>query len=152
MQISVWFASKNKLTFHVAKIRRTIENSMYYNAPEFVIRLAKVLRANQTQAEKEIWKIIGARQIMGLHFRRQHPVNMYVADFYCHSIKLAIEIDGEIHRKREKRENDLNREAELERFGITVIRFSNKEVFKDIYNVKMQIEKVCRGLIREGSL
>ena len=115
----------------MAKIARTIENAMYYNAPEFIIRLAKDLRANQTRAEIELWKIVGAKLIMGLHFRRQHPVNMYIADFYCHAIKLAIEIDGDIHRKIEKQENDLNRTAEFKRLGLTVVRFSNEEVFED---------------------
>jgi very-short-patch-repair endonuclease len=135
----------------MSKIGRTIENKMYYNAPEFIIRLAKDLRAKQTQAEKELWEIIGAKKIMGLHFRRQQPVNMYITDFYCHSIRLAIEIDGEIHRKTEKHRNDLNRTAEFERFGITVIRFSNKEVLDDINMVKIQIDRVCRELMQARS-
>jgi len=139
-------------TCNMIKIRKTIESTMYYNAPEFIIRLAKDLRANQTRAEIELWKIIGAKQIIGLHFRRQHPVNMYIVDFYCHSIRLAIEIDGEIHNKKEKHENDLNRTAELERFDITVIRFSNKEIFDHIGMVKMRIERVCRVLLQKRSL
>jgi very-short-patch-repair endonuclease len=136
----------------MARFTKTIENTMYYNAPEFIIRLAKDLRANQTVAEIELWKIIGAKQIMGLHFRRQHPINMYIVDFYCHSIRLAIEIDGEIHRKKERQENDLNRTAELEKFDITVIRFSNKDVFDNIKRVKMQIERVCWVLLQQRSL
>jgi very-short-patch-repair endonuclease len=136
----------------MARFTKTIENTMYYNAPEFIIRLAKDLRANQTVAEIELWKIIGAKQIMGLHFRRQHPINMYIVDFYCHSIRLAIEIDGEIHRKKERQENDLNRTAELEKFDITVIRFSKKDVFDNIKRVKMQIERVCWVLLQQRSL
>jgi very-short-patch-repair endonuclease len=136
----------------MTKITRTIENTMYYNAPEFILRLAKELRANQTKAEKELWNIIGAKKVMGLHFRRQHPINMYIADFYCHTIRLVIEIDGGIHKKREKHENDLNRTAELERFGITVIRFSNNDVFNNIEMVKIRIERDCKDLIKEQRL
>ncbi len=57
-------------------VKKTLEHTMYYNAPEFIIRLAKDLRANQTKAEIELWKVVVAKKIMGLHFRRQHAVNM----------------------------------------------------------------------------
>jgi very-short-patch-repair endonuclease len=73
---------------------------MYYNAPDFIIRLAKDLRNNQTEAEKEIWKVIGEKKLLGFHFRRQHPANMFIVDFYYHTIRLAI--DGEIHNNEEK--------------------------------------------------
>ena len=135
----------------MTKITRTIGNTMYYNAPEFILRLAKELRSNQTKAEKELWNILGAKKMMGLHFRRQHPINMYIVDFYCHTIRLAIEIDGGIHKKREKHENDLNRTAELERFDITVIRFSNNDVINNIEMVKIRIESDCRDLIQKMS-
>lgn len=131
------------------KIRKTVEYKMYFNAPEYIFRLAKDLRANQTDSEKELWKIIGSKKILGLHFRRQHPVNIYIVDFYCHEIKLAIEVDGEIHSKKEKHENDLNRTAELERLGIKVIRFTNKDIFGDFEWVKMQIVKFCEELVEE---
>ncbi len=133
----------------MAKLSGTIQNTMYYNAPEFIIRLAKDLRANQTTAEKELWKIIAGKQLWGLHFRRQHNIGLYIADFYCHSIRLAIEIDGEIHNKKEKYQSDLNRTAELERLGITVIRFTNRNVFENITGIKTQIECVCQTLIAE---
>ncbi|WP_235954647.1 endonuclease domain-containing protein [Cyclobacterium salsum] len=47
-----------------------------------------------------------ARQINGLHFRRQHPISKYIVDFYCHTIQLVIELDGEIHQKRDQKERD----------------------------------------------
>ncbi len=121
---------------------------MFYNAPEFIIRRARELRARQTPAEIEFWKIIGAKKLMGLHFRRQHPIYIYIADFYCHSLRLVIEIDGEIHDEKDKYESDLNRTAELERFGITVIRFMNKEIFGNREMVKMRLEEVCQELLR----
>ena len=83
----------------MAKVGKTRENAMYYGASPLIIKRAKELRQIQTPAEVRLWQILEAKQIYGLHFRRQHPVGKYIVDFYCHSIKLAIEIDGKIHNQ-----------------------------------------------------
>ena len=81
----------------------------------------------------------------GLRFKAQHPIDIFIADFYCHALKLVIEIDGEIHHSNDQKEYDINREAELERFGIKVIRFTNMEVEQDIEKVRREIEKICQN-------
>lgn len=80
-----------------------------------------------THEESIIWGYLAGNQL-GVKFRRQHPVFLYVADFYCHSIKLVIEIDGGIYNKPDAKINDEKRQTEIESFGIKVIRFTNEQV------------------------
>ncbi len=72
------------------------------------------------------------RNQLGVRFKRQHPIWMYIADFYCHEIKLVIEVDGSIHMVKDVMENDLVRQEDFTSFGIKVIRFTNKEIRSDI--------------------
>jgi very-short-patch-repair endonuclease len=128
-------------------VRKTKENLMYYGASDLIIRRAKELRKKQTSSEIKIWKILGAKKMCGLSFRRQHPINRYIADFYCHSIKLVIEIDGNVHDLSEKKESDTNRTAELHRFGIVIIRFRNDQINDSLEEIKKSLENTCNELI-----
>mgnify|MGYP001160336182 CR=1 FL=1 len=76
---------------------------------------------------------------LGVRFKAQYPIERFIADFYCHKAKLVIEVDGEIHDYQQ--EYDLGREAEIEKYGIRVIRFTNKEIFDNLNNV-MEIIKL----------
>jgi very-short-patch-repair endonuclease len=79
------------------KRNRTIDAEFFYGAtPEIFLRAAE-LRRNMTNAEKLLWQELRSKKILNLTFRRQHPVNMFIADFYCHKARLVIEIDGSIH-------------------------------------------------------
>jgi len=93
-----------------------------------------------TKAEKTLWNELKNRKLMGLKFRRQHPIHIYIADFFCHEKKLIIEVDGGIHEETERKENDLNRSAELDRLGISVIRFSNDQVLNHLDRVLVEIK------------
>ena len=121
--------------------------NMFFNANPDLFEKAKDLRKNMTPAELKLWEYIKDNQILGLRFRRQHPIDIFIADFYCHQIKLVIELDGGIHTKPENREYDENRTAELERLGIAVIRFKNEEVMENIERVVSQLNKVCEELL-----
>lgn len=103
------------------------------------------MRGEMTTAEKSIWNLLSSKKMCGLRFKAQHPIDIFIADFYCHALKLVIEIDGEIHNSEERKEYDINKEAELDRFGIKVIRFTNKEVENDIEKVRKEIEKACQN-------
>lgn len=81
--------------------------------------------------------------MLGLRFKPQHPVDIFIADFYCHPLKLVIEIDGGIHKSIDQREYDIGREAELEHWGIIVIRFTNEEVENNITLIQNKIERIC---------
>ena len=113
---------------------------MFYNAKRNIFKNASELRKNMTVAEKQLWSRLNGSQL-GVRFKRQHPIDIFIADFYCHKYKLVVEVDGEYHNDEDQLEYDEGRTAELERFGITVIRFTNDEVMEDIDWVVMEIEK-----------
>jgi very-short-patch-repair endonuclease len=100
-----------------------------FGASKEMIRKAKSLRRKQTLSEERLWKILRNGNINGLRFRRQHPLSFYIVDFYCHEIKLVIEVDGDIHRKEEVKKRDEIREAYIRNFGVCVMRFSNEDVY-----------------------
>ena len=100
-------------------------------------KLCRELRVNQTESEKILWGRIRNRQLLGKKFLRQHPIffdltskeTFYIADFYCHELKLVIEIDGEIHKFRRK--NDSERDRALNHLGMNVIRIASEKVMKN---------------------
>jgi len=101
------------------------------------------LRANMTLAEKRLWERINKRQIKGFRFCRQKPLGAFIVDFYCHKAKLVIEIDGEIHLKEDIKRDDQNKDEYFKNIGLTVLRFTNKEVFTKIERV---IENITNAL------
>ncbi|OWK69833.1 hypothetical protein CBW18_14565 [Pedobacter sp. AJM] len=102
---------------------------MFYGASSIIFENAKKLRNKVTDAEKILWEHLKEKKL-GVKFRRQHPISSFIADFYCHEKKLIIELDGSIHNIKEIFENDLERQAAIEAFGIKVIRFKNQEIYK----------------------
>ena len=97
---------------------------MFEGASNLIFENAKQLRKNMTNAEIALWIHLKGG-INGLKFRRQHPIGFYIADFFCHKVKLIIEIDGSIHNNIEVKEVDEKRQAELESWGYIIIRFTN---------------------------
>ena len=93
------------------------------------------LRRNLTDAEAKLWAELRGRKIQGYKFRRQHPIEDYVADFACLSAKLVIEIDGATHSTEEELAYDRKRTELLQGLGWRVIRFTNDEVFTDVDGV-----------------
>jgi very-short-patch-repair endonuclease len=91
---------------------------IYFNAKKETVELAKELRKNMTPAEEFLWGKLRNRQFLGLKFRRQHPVEIFVVDFICIENYLVVEVDGEIHQTPEQREWDENRSAEIEKIWI----------------------------------
>ena len=109
-------------------------------SPEIFAR-AKELRKNMTPAEKLLWQRLRNYQLDGFYFRRQHPIKYFIADFYCAKADLIVELDGGVHNSPDNKEWDINRTAELEKYGITVIRFTNEEVMNDTENVIRKIRE-----------
>ena len=119
--------------------------NMYYGANSFVFQKAEELRKNMTSAESIIWKHIHINP-WKLKFRRQHPISNFIADFYCHPIKLIIEIDGDIHDVEEVKQYDSAREQSLKEFGLTILRFRNEEVFNNADAILEKIDETIRIL------
>ena len=97
----------------------------YYGNRELLSK-ARVLRSNMTRAEIILWSRLRSKKVNGYKFRRQQPLFEYVVDFYCHELKLIIEVDGEIHS--EKTRYDSKRDNILKINGYHILRFTNFEV------------------------
>ena len=104
------------------------------------IRLSRELRKNLTTEENIVWKMIRNRKFHGLKFTRQYPIliskrnektQFYIADFYCASLRLILELDGGIHD--EQIEYDKNRDSTLNELGFNVVRLKNEMINEDPY-------------------
>jgi acetylglutamate kinase len=122
-----------------------MNENMFYGASASVFKKAEELRNNMTSAERIIWKHIHINP-WKLKFRRQHPISNFIADFYCHAIKLVIEIDGDIHDVKEVKQYDTAREQSLKELGLNILRFKNEEVFKNTTTVFEKIDETIRVL------
>ncbi|MBA4107001.1 MAG: hypothetical protein C0485_14735 [Pirellula sp.] len=100
------------------------------------------LRKQATHPEKLLWSILSSRQLAGLKFRRQHPIEPFIVDFYCAEAKLVIELDGESHNGRES--YDAERSKLLANLGLNVMRITNDEVLTNLDGVAEGILRVVR--------
>ena len=98
--------------------------------PRPLTRRARHLRRNATFAERKLWEALGRKAIGGLRFRRQHPIGPYVADFFCPSAKLIIELDGYFHSDVLRARHDEVRTAWLNERGYRVLRFANGTILE----------------------
>lgn len=122
------------------------EATFFSGANAEIFRRARELRKNQTTAEQILWEKLRGKRINGIRFRRQHPISNFIVDFYCHQKKLIIEVDGGIHRDKNVNEKDECRTIELEKLGLTVIRFTNEEIETNIGEVICKIKSLCPTL------
>jgi very-short-patch-repair endonuclease len=93
------------------------------------------LRRNQSDAERALWAKVRNKQFFGMKFFRQYSIGPYILDFYCPTVKLAVELDGGQHNQSDNREYDAARSEYLKTQGIDVMRFWNNEVLLDIESV-----------------
>lgn len=107
-----------------------MKKKMFYDANPLLFDRAKSLRNHLTDAEMKLWGYLRTKP-MGFKFRRQHPIDIYIVDFYCHACKLVIEADGSIHNKEDVLLTDIERQKSLELTGLQVIRFTNHDILKN---------------------
>jgi len=119
-----------------------VNTTMFYNAKPTIFERAKLLRANMTEAELKLWSYLRNNKL-GVRFKAQHPIDLFIADFYCHQVKLVVEVDGSIHNLQA--DYDEGRTEEIERFGIVVIRFANDEVIHHIDKVLISIQATIKS-------
>lgn len=86
-------------------------------------------------------RLVRNRKIAGFKFRRQHPFEGFIIDFYCDETKLGLEVDGKIHMQPAQLEYDQQREAYLNEFGIEIMRFPNEEVERNVFAVARMIKE-----------
>ncbi len=109
--------------------------SLPYNKD--LIPLAKKLRRDATPQERLLWN--GFLKDYPIRFQRQKVIGDYIADFFCHSARLVIELDGDQHGEPETTRRDAMRSADLGGLGLRVLRFTNQEIEKSL-------EAVCDAI------
>jgi cyclase len=114
-------------------------NIFYKNKKQFK-SIRQKLRKQETKPEKCIWFFIRNKKI-GYKFRRQFSIDNYVVDFYCHELKLIIEIDGSDHLYRYN--NDKIRQKHLENLGYKIIHYTNENVLSQLEFVIKDIKEKC---------
>lgn len=106
----------------------------------------RTLRTNQTEAERKIWTILRNKQVLGCRFLRQYSVGRYIIDFYCPSLRVAIEIDGGQHNATNIK-YDMNRTDYLTKQNISVIRYWNNEVLNNLEGVYSDLVQKIKPLL-----
>jgi very-short-patch-repair endonuclease len=102
--------------------------------------LARKLRNESTETEIYLWLKLKGKQMYGYDFHRQKPIDNYILDFFCYDLLLGIEVDGYSHEILEVYNKDRIKEKRMNELGITILRFSDFEVLKDMENVIRAIE------------
>jgi very-short-patch-repair endonuclease len=105
-------------------------SGIHDGAPRSIFANARKLRENMTEAETLLWEHL-KKKPFGLKFRRQHPINYFILDFYCHKERLSIELDGPYHLDEEQKEKDKERTNYLKGVGIRELRFKNQLIIND---------------------
>ena len=116
-----------------------MSKNLHSNASTILFERAVELRKQPTKAEEMLWEYLKTKPL-GFKFRRQHPYFQYIFDFYCHSLKFIIEVDGSIHEKEDVKLNDLKREELLIKDRMIILRINNDEIFYSLDNVIKKIE------------
>lgn len=123
----------------------TDRREMFYGANANAFKKAGELRTSMTPSELALWEELKGKKL-GLKFRRQHPIGHFIADFYCHELKLVVEVDGEIHQQKDQAEYDQGRDYEMKELGLNIIRLSNDQIRKDINGSVNKIKDKCQKL------
>jgi len=106
-------------------------------------------RKSMTKSEACMWKyLLSRRQMMGYQFRRQRPIENYIADFVCLPLKLIIEVDGYTHESEKAQLRDQKRDRDLLELGFSTLRFSSWEVLNKLTDVSI----IIGDWIRENAL
>ncbi len=106
------------------------------------------MRENMTLAENFLWKKLQCPPFSDYRFRRQHPIQKYIVDFYSHKLRLVIEVDGKYHNTPEQIKQDQERTDVLEFNGLSLLRFTNEDVMNNTSGVLDRIEKKIDSIKR----
>ena len=123
-------------------------NNLHKEAIAKLYQYGRELRQESTEAEKLLWEELRNRKLIGLKFRRQHPLDKFIVDFYCNEKKIVLELDGGVHNEKINKEYDEARTAMLAGLNIIVLRFKNEEVINDMQGVLKKIRDVANMLNR----
>jgi very-short-patch-repair endonuclease len=108
------------------------------------IDFAKHQRRTARSYDQLLWQLVRNRQRCGMKFRRQHPLRIFTADFYCAEAKLVVEVDGSPHQTAEGKAKDEVRDAWMYSQGIEVLRFGGWQVEFETQQVLQRIDDALR--------
>ena len=123
--------------------KHLLYKQMNKTSNKMLTNLSKILRRNMTKEEKHLWYDFLKKLPQTIH--RQKVIGKYIVDFYCAEAKLVIELDGSQHSTKSGVEDDFLRDEYLNDLGITVLRYSNIDVFENF-------EGVCSDISRKIDL
>jgi len=130
--------------------------NMWKGASPETFKKSHYLRDNMTRAEELLWENLKTKKLNNYKFRRQHPILSYITDFYCHELRLVIEIDGGYHNDIEQVEYDKKRTDILNFNGIKIIRFTNNEVINDsqlvLHKILIEAQKIKINSLNKSPL
>ena len=115
--------------------RSEVENELGHESRTDLVSFARERRRDNTDAEALLWSMLRDRRMNGRKFRREHPCEPYVLDFFCRELGIVVELDGGQHNSAEGKEADRVRTAFLERLGYRVLRFTNRAVLTETTSV-----------------
>ena len=110
-----------------------------------VLERAQALRRDMSPPEHLLWSRLSGRKLDGLKFRRQHPIEPYILDFYCHELRLAIELDGATHLGDQAAAHDARRDAFLAARGIRTVRVAISDLYADLEETLVGIAAAARA-------
>jgi len=108
------------------------------------VALARKLRQSHTDAEKALWARLRNKQLEGVKFRRQQPLDAYIVDFVSFERNIIVEIDGGQHNEEEVSKRDEERTTWLKERGYEVLRLWNNDVLVNMEGVLEKIREVLR--------
>jgi len=121
-------------------------DNLHKEAISKLYQYGRELRRELTVAEKLLWAELRNRKLNGLKFRRQHPLDKFIVDFYCNEKKLIVELDGGVHDEKINKEYDEARSVMLAGLNIVVLRFKNEDVINNMKEVLKKIGDVSNML------
>ena len=114
------------------------------------IEFARLRRQMADEWERQMWQLLRNRQRCNQKFRREHPLGIYIADFYCPAAKLVIEVDGASHQSKKAKEYDAARDHWMRQQGIYILRFTCTQVEHETQIVIDQIDEALKSRILEA--
>ena len=105
------------------------------------VEFARLRRQMDDEFERQMWQYLRNRQRCKQKFRREHPLGIYTADFYCVAAKLVIEVDGDSHLTEQARQYDRVRDQWMTRQGIRILRFTCTEVEREMKRILKMIDQ-----------
>jgi very-short-patch-repair endonuclease len=115
-------------------------------------QFSRTLRLNMTDAEQHLWFRLRNKQLGGVQFYRQKPLLSFIVDFYCPRAKLVIELDGAQHLEAEHQIRDAARDEELNKLGIKVLRFDDRQALTETEAVVAEIYDQVVARLKSSNL